>query len=54
MRESFLEIKIVLLVVVLLAGSRLAIGQEKSKKQVEWEATALAKMSDDDKRNMRY
>ncbi|MDT4952034.1 MAG: hypothetical protein QOJ02_172 [Acidobacteriota bacterium] len=47
MRESFLEVKIVMLFVMLFSGSRLAIAQDKSKKQDEWEATAIARMPED-------
>ena len=50
MRESFLEIKIMMLVVMLSAGSRLTVAQDNSKKRAEWEARTVAQMSDQSKR----
>ncbi|HEX8846955.1 MAG TPA: hypothetical protein VF791_20095 [Pyrinomonadaceae bacterium] len=44
--ERFLEIKIVMLAIILIAGSQVALAQDKSKKQAEWEANA-AQMSED-------
>jgi hypothetical protein len=51
MRERRLvDIKIVALAVLLSTGGRLAAGQDQSKKQSEWEAKAVAQMSEEARR----
>ena len=50
MRGSHLEIKIIVLLAIALAGSRLAVAQDKSEKQPEWVAKAVAQMSEKNRR----
>ena len=50
MRGSHLEIKLIMLLAVSLAGSRWAFGQDRSKDQAEWVAKAVARMSEENRR----